>query len=491
MGMTVFDKVWEAHELAREGGRSLLYIDRHYVHEVTSPQAFEDLRARGLRVRRPELTVAVMDHNVPTGDRSLPVSDRLSLEQMRLLRRNSREHGIVLLDYYSPLQGIVHVVGPELGLTLPGMTVACGDSHTATHGALGALAFGIGTSEAAHVLATQALWVKRPRTMEIVFEGSPPGGVVAKDMVLGLIRAIGVGGAIGHAVEFRGGVVSELNVEERMTLANMSVEAGARTATMSPDDKVFEYLRGRPFAPPEEELEDLVGAWRGLATDPGASFDRSLAFDVSKLEPMVTWGTNPSMAVGIGERIPSPSEVRDEGLRRAYERALAYMGLSPGASLEGLRVDRVFIGSCTNARITDLIDAARAVAGRKVDPRVRAMVVPGSQGVKRLAERTGLHRIFVEAGFEWRNSGCSLCIGMNEDRLSPGERCASTSNRNFENRQGPGGRTHLVSPLTAAAAAVEGAFVDVRKYDLAPVDEVLNLDELEAAGYGWAARRWF
>jgi 3-isopropylmalate/(R)-2-methylmalate dehydratase large subunit len=466
MGSTVFSKIWEAHEIARDQvGQSLLYIDRHITHEVTSPLAFEALRKTNRSVRRPELTFAVMDHNVPTSDRSLPVKDELSATQMALLKENAQRFGITLFDYYSAEQGIVHVIGPELGITLPGVTLVCGDSHTATHGAFGSLALGIGTSEAEHVFATQTLWVKKPKEMEISITGSLQKGVTAKDVILWIIRNIGVGGAIGHAVEFSGETVRSFSVEQRMTLTNMSIEGGARTAIISPDEKVFEYLRGRAYAPKGEDWEEALKYWRTLKTDGDAKFDARYTFDVSSLEPQVTWGTNPAMCVGVTERVPSPSDARTQSERLAIERALKYMALTPGMKITDIKVDRVFIGSCTNAKLSDLIEAAKIVKGRKVAKGVRAMVVPGSQSLKRRAEALGLHKIFIEAGFEWRNSGCSLCLGMNEDRLLPGERCASTSNRNFENRQGPGGRTHLVSPPMAAAAAIYGHFVDVRELE--------------------------
>lgn len=473
MGKTIFEKIWDAHALAeREDGQTLLYIDRHYTHEVTSPIAFENLRIAKRRVRRPDLTFAIMDHNVPTGSRPGPVADELSAAQMLTLARNARDFGLTLFDLYSPFQGIVHVVMPELGLTIPGVTIACGDSHTCTHGAFGALALGIGTSEGEHVFATQTLWVKKPKQMEIVLEGRLQRCVMAKDVILYIIRMVGTGGAIGHAVEYTGELVRDLSIEERMTLCNMAVEAGARTAIISPDEKVYDYLKGAPYAPAGEEWDEAVRYWESLRTDPSAKFEKRHTFDVSRLEPQVTWGTNPAMTVGVTETVPSPEDFEDKTQRLAVERALQYMGLRPGMKITDINVDVVFIGSCTNARLSDLIEAARVVKGKKVASGVRAMVVPGSQLVKRRAERMGLHKIFMEAGFEWRNSGCSMCIAMNEDRLKPGERCASTSNRNFENRQGPGGRTHLVSPLMAAAAAIEGHFVDVRDLDLFDIEEL-------------------
>ena len=473
MGRTVFEKIWDAHALAERGdGQTLLYVDRHLTHEVTSPVAFEGLRAAGRRVRRPDLTFAVMDHNVPTGDRALPVVDELSANQMRALARNAGEFGFMLFDYFSPYQGIVHIIGPELGLTLPGVTLVCGDSHTATHGAFGTLAFGIGTSEVEHVFATQTLWVKKPKKMEIRLEGSLPDKVSAKDIILWIIRNMGTGGAIGHVVEYRGEAVKAMSVEERMTLCNMAIEGGARTAIIEPDEKIYDYLRNAPLAPHGEEWEQAVRDWEKLKTDPGASYDKSLNFNISSLEPQVTWGTNPAMTIGITENIPSPDDFDDNNTKKMVSRALEYMGLQPGVPITEVRVDKVFIGSCTNARLSDLIDVARVVRGKRVAKGVHAMIVPGSQLVKRRAERMGLHRVFIEAGFEWRNSGCSMCIAMNEDKLKPGERCASTSNRNFENRQGPGGRTHLVSPMMAAAAALEGRFVDVRELDVLSYEEL-------------------
>jgi len=473
MGSTVFSKIWNKHLLAeRENGESLLYIDRHITHEVTSPLAFEALRASHRSVRRPDLTFAVMDHNVPTGDRSLPVTDGMSQLQMSALAANAKEFGILCFDYSSENQGISHVVGPELGLTLPGITLVCGDSHTSTHGALGALALGIGTSEGEHVFATQTLWVKRLKEMEIAIEGEFSRGVCPKDAIMWVIRTIGTGGAIGHVVQFGGGAVSEMNLEQRMTIANMIIEGGARTAIIEPDTRVFEYIRGTDFAPAGRDWDEAMAYWKSLTTDGDARFDASHSFDVSDLEPQVSWGVNPAMTVGVSERVPSPDVIRDRAGRAAAERALKYMGLKGGEKVTEIPIDRVFIGSCTNARLSDLIDSARVVNGRRVAPGVCAMVVPGSQRVKRAAERLGLDRVFLAAGFEWRNSGCSLCIGMNEDKLSPGERCASTSNRNFENRQGPGGRTHLVSPFTAAASAIEGRIADVREIEIASPEEL-------------------
>lgn len=466
-GKTIADKIWENHAIVKgEDGRHLLYIDRHLTHEVTSPVAFEGLRIRGLRVRRPDLTIAFMDHDVPTGEKTLPIHDELSAAQMNELVKNAKESGIFLFDYYSPYQGIAHVVGPELGITLPGITIACGDSHTSTHGAMGALVFGIGTSQVEQVFATQTLWLKKPMNMEVRFEGNLPYGVTAKDVILAMIGRIGTGGGIGHIIEYRGNAVEDMSIEERMTICNMATEAGARTAIVAPDEKTFEYVREKPFAPPEELWDEAVSHWKTLSTDPSAKYDKTFSMDISKLEPQVTWGTNPAMVTGVSETIPHPEDFKEPSERKAVERALKYMGLTPGMKVTDINIDRVFIGSCTNGRLSDLIAAARVVKGKKVNPHMRAMVVPGSQLVKRSAERLGLHRIFIEAGFEWRNSGCSMCIGMNEDRLSPGERAASTSNRNFENRQGPRGRTHLVSPIMAAAAAIAGHFVDVREWEL-------------------------
>ncbi len=461
---TLFEKIWDAHVVHQDpGGPALLYVDLHLVHEVTSPQAFEGLRLAGRRVRRPDLTLATVDHNVPTGDRRLAIADEISARQVAALVGNARAAGIELFDLESPGQGIVHVIGPELGATRPGMIIVCGDSHTSTHGAFGALAFGIGTSEVEHVLATQCIVQGRPRTMEARFTGRPGPGITAKDLVLALIRRIGTAGATGHVLEYTGEAVEGLSMEGRMTVCNMSIEAGARAGMIAPDETTFAYLAGRPRAPQGEAWDRALAAWRELRTDPDATYDRTVVIDASSLGPQVTWGTSPGMTVSITERIPDPADAPTPGEREAYRRALDYMDLRPGTPLEGLKVDRVFLGSCTNARIEDLREAARVAEGRRVASWVRAMVVPGSQRVKEQAEREGLHQVFTEAGFEWRNAGCSMCLGMNEDILSPGERCASTSNRNFEGRQGRGGRTHLMSPAMAAAAAVEGRLVDVRE----------------------------
>jgi 3-isopropylmalate/(R)-2-methylmalate dehydratase large subunit len=465
MPRTLFEKVWDAHVVSQvPGGPALLYVDLHLVHEVTSPQAFEGLRLHRRRVRRPELTVATVDHNVPTGDRRLPIADQISARQIEALVRNAREFGIELFDLDSAEQGIVHVIGPELGLTRPGMIIVCGDSHTSTHGAFGALAFGIGTSEVEHVLATQCVVQSRPRTMEVHFDGLPELGVSAKDLILAVVRQIGTAGATGHVIEYTGEAIRALSMEARMTVCNMSIEAGGRAGMIAPDDTTFAYLAGRPRAPAGIEGERAVASWRSLRSDPGAQYDQRIVIDASSLEPQVTWGTSPGMTVDITGRVPHPDTADTEAERQSYRRALEYMDLTPGTPLEGLRIDRVFLGSCTNARLEDLREAAEVVRGHRVARGVRAMVVPGSQNVKAAAEREGLDQIFTAAGFEWRNPGCSMCLGMNEDVLGPGERCASTSNRNFEGRQGRGGRTHLMSPAMAAAAAIAGHLVDVREF---------------------------
>jgi 3-isopropylmalate/(R)-2-methylmalate dehydratase large subunit len=465
VAQTLFEKVWDSHVVSQlPAGPALLYVDLHLVHEVTSPQAFEGLRLSGRRVRRPELTVATVDHNVSTGDRSLPIADELSARQVRSLVDNAREFGVQLFDLDSPDQGIVHVIGPELGLTQPGRTIVCGDSHTSTHGAFGALAFGIGTSEVEHVLATQCVVQSRPRTMEVHFTGLIQPGVSAKDLILALIRRIGIAGAAGHVIEYTGPAIRALSMEGRMTVCNMSIEAGARAGMIAPDETTASYLRGRRHTPEGAAWERAVESWSLLRTDPGASYDRRVEMDAGAVQPQVTWGTSPGMTADITERVPDPDQAPSEADRRSYQRALEYMELRPGTPLEGLKVDRVFLGSCTNARIEDLREAAQIARGRKVASGVRAMVVPGSRQVKAAAEREGLDRLFTEAGFEWRNPGCSMCLGMNEDVLGPGQRCASTSNRNFEGRQGRGGRTHLMSPAMAAAAAIAGCLVDVRRY---------------------------
>jgi 3-isopropylmalate/(R)-2-methylmalate dehydratase large subunit len=467
-GRSLFEKVWDRHVVRDEPGEPvLLYVDLHLVHEVTSPQAFEGLRLAGRAVRRPELTVATMDHNVPTLPG--PVTDPMAKAQLDALRTNCEEFGIVLHGTGSGREGIVHVIGPELGLTQPGKTIVCGDSHTSTHGAFGALAFGIGTSEVEHVLATQTLNQQRPKTMLLEFAGSLPSGLTAKDMILGAIGQVGVDGGVGYVVEYAGDAVRSLSMEQRMTICNMTIEWGARAGMIAPDDITFAYLEGRPSAPQGDAWERAVADWSSLRSDPDAVYDTHVVVDVAELVPQVTWGTNPGMVVPVTGTVPDPSTFTDPDDRIAGERALEYMGLRPGQAIEEILVDRVFIGSCTNSRIEDLRAAAAIVRGRSVDERVTALVVPGSAQVRRQAEEEGLDRLFLEAGFEWRLAGCSMCLGMNPDVLGPGERCASTSNRNFEGRQGRGGRTHLVSPQMAAAAALHGHFVDVRSLPTEPV----------------------
>ena len=463
MPQTLFDKIWDSHVVAQASGSpAVLYIDLHLVHEVTSPQAFTGLRERGLKVRRPDRTIATVDHSIPTTDRSLPILDAQAAAQIAMLSANCAEFGVPLFDVASGRQGVVHVIGPEQGLTQPGMTVVCGDSHTATHGAFGALAFGIGTSEVEHVLASQCLLQSRPKTYEVRVEGALKPGVGAKDIILALIAKIGVGGGTGHVFEYTGAAIRGLSMEERMTVCNMSIEGGARAGLIAPDDTTFEYLAGRPAAPQGAAWDAAVAAWRQLPSDPGAIYDHTVTLDADTLEPMITYGTNPGMGMPITGRIPDPAGVTDAAQRRSLEKALAYMGLNPGAPLLGHPVDVVFIGSCTNGRLTDLRQAASVLAGRHVNPGTRVLVVPGSQKVKDEAEAEGLDTVFKEAGCEWREPGCSMCIAMNGDQLAPGQYAVSTSNRNFEGRQGPGGRTFLASPLTAAASAVAGAVADVR-----------------------------
>jgi 3-isopropylmalate/(R)-2-methylmalate dehydratase large subunit len=463
--MTLFEKVWNEHVVHQGPGQpALLYIDLHLVHEVTSPQAFEGLRNAGRKVRAPQRTFATQDHNVPTTGRHLPIADPDSARQVEALRTNCAEFGVRLFDLGDREQGIVHVIGPELGLTHPGMTIVCGDSHTATHGAFGALAFGIGTSEVEHVLATQCLWQERPRTMEIRVDGKLGLGVTAKDIILAIIGRIGTDGGTGYVIEYRGEAIAALSMEERMTVCNMSIEAGARAGMIAPDQSTIDYLRGRPFVPEGQEFDRAAARWLTFHTDEGAGFDASVVLDAAAIAPQVTWGTNPGMVTEITAKVPDPGSFDDPAQSRAAERALEYMGLKAGTPITDIKVDRVFIGSCTNSRLLDLQAAAQIVKGRKVASHVHAMVVPGSQQVKAEAESIGLDRIFEEAGFEWRESGCSMCLGMNPDILQPQERCASTSNRNFEGRQGKGGRTHLVSPQMAAAAAIAGHFVDVRRW---------------------------
>ena len=460
---TLFEKVWNAH-VAHEatGEPSLLYIDLHLVHEVTSPQAFDSLRLAGRGVRRPDLTLATIDHGVPTTNRNLGIRDPMSKKQIDTLIRNCAEFGITLYGLDDPRQGIVHIIGPEQGLTQPGMTIVCGDSHTATHGAFGALAFGIGTSEVEHVLATQTLPQIKPKAMAVTVEGDLPIGVTAKDIILAIIARIGVAGGTGHVIEYRGSTIRSLSMAGRMTICNMSIEGGARAGMVAPDDTTFTYLEGRPHAP--RAWQKALDYWHTLPSDAGATFDTEVDLDAASLEPHVSWGTNPAQTAPVSSRIPDPDDFADPLDREGCERALRYMDLSPGTPITGIRLDRVFLGSCTNARIEDLRAAAGVVEGRKVDRHVQAMVVPGSGLVKNQAEEEGLDRVFKGAGFEWRDAGCSMCLGMNDDILAPGERCASTSNRNFEGRQGRGGRTHLVSPEMAAAAAIAGHFVDVRTW---------------------------
>jgi 3-isopropylmalate/(R)-2-methylmalate dehydratase large subunit len=465
MPRTIIEKIWDAHVVKESpGAPALLYIDLHLVHEVTSPQAFEGLRRRGLRVRRPDRTLATADHNVPTVAPRVPIPDPVSAQQVSQLEANCREFGVPCYSLDSERQGIVHVIGPELGLTQPGMTIVCGDSHTATHGALGALAFGIGTSEVETVLATQCLLQRKPMTYEVRVEGRLRPGVSAKDIILALIAKIGTGGGTGCVFEYTGSAIRALSMEERLTVCNMSIEAGARAGLVAPDEETFQYLAGRPFAPKGAAWDAALERWRQLPSDEGARYDRSVTLDASALEPMITFGTSPGMGIPVTAPVPTPSEAPDARRRNALEKALAYMALEPGKPLLGHPVDVVFLGSCTNGRLTDLRAAAQILKGRKVHPRVRMLVAPGSMQVKREAEAEGLHEIFLAAGAEWRLPGCSMCIAMNGDQLSPGQYCVSTSNRNFEGRQGKGGRTFLASPLTAAASAVAGAVADPRMY---------------------------
>jgi 3-isopropylmalate/(R)-2-methylmalate dehydratase large subunit len=460
---TLFRKIWDAHVVAQEpDSPAVLYVDLHLVHEVTSPQAFSGLRARGLNVRRPDKTLATVDHGIPTHDRSLPIADEMAARQIKQLEDNCRGFGITLHGLHSPHQGIVHVIGPELGFTRPGLTIVCGDSHTSTHGAFGALAFGIGTSEVEHVLATQCLLQHRPRTFEVRVEGRLGHGVSAKDIILAVIARIGVGGGTGHVFEYTGAAIRALGMEQRMTICNMSIEGGARAGMVAPDDTTIEYIAGREFAPKGSAWDEAVRGWKQLPTDAGAAYDKVVTLDASALEPMITYGTNPGMGMPVTARVPDPDAVPDLGQKAALDKALRYMDLAPGAPLLGHAVDVVFIGSCANSRISDLRLAAGLLKGRRVAPGVRVLVVPGSQHVKRQAEAEGLDRLFKEAGAEWREAGCSMCIAMNGDQLEPGQYAVSTSNRNFEGRQGKGGRTFLASPLTAAASALTGKITDVR-----------------------------
>jgi 3-isopropylmalate/(R)-2-methylmalate dehydratase large subunit len=462
---TMFEKIWDAHVVHEEPGQpAVIYIDLHLVHEVTSPQAFEGLRLAGRKVRRPDLAIATVDHNTPTWDLSLPVTDEISRKQLDALEKNVAEFGIPFYDRFSQYQGIVHIIGPDLGYTLPGKTVVCGDSHTSTHGALGCFALGIGTSEVEHVLATQTLRQFKPRTMEIRVNGQLPFGVTAKDVILGIIGQIGINGGVGHVIEYTGEAIRSLSMDGRMTVCNMSIEAGARAGMIAPDETTFKYVKTRRFAPQGEAFDAAVEEWRKLPTDPGAKYDKTVEIEAHTLEPFVTWGTNPGMVTSIAGKVPDPASMSEPTEREAAERALKYMALEPGTPIQEIKIDRVFLGACTNARIEDLRAAAEVVKGRKVHPEVYAMVVPGSALVKKQAEEEGLDRIFKDAGLDWRVAGCSMCLGMNPDILQPGQRCASTSNRNFEGRQGKGGRTHLVSPPMAAAAAIAGHFVDIREW---------------------------
>ena len=464
--LTLFEKIWKKHVVHEEDGKpSLLYIDLHLVHEVTSPQAFEGLRQAGRKVRRKDKTFATMDHNVPTVDR-YNIKDPISLQQIETLSSNCKEFDIELFDLNSPYQGIVHVIGPEQGLTRPGQTIVCGDSHTSTHGAFGALAFGIGTSEVEHVLSTQCLWQNKPKTFEVRVDGKRQSGVTAKDIILSIIGEIGTAGATGYVIEYTGQAISSLSMEQRMTICNMSIEGGARAGMISPDQTTIDYLKERPRIKNLENLELLIDEWKNLASDKGSEFDKKIILNADDMAPQVSWGTSPGMVSGIDSKVPDPKDIEDSVKRKSTEDALNYMGLKPNTNIEDIKIDTVFIGSCTNGRLEDLIAASKVIQGNKVPSNINAIVVPGSQIVKIKAEKLGLDKIFKDAGFDWRESGCSMCLAMNPDKLSPGERCASTSNRNFEGRQGKGGRTHLVSPVMAAAAAINGRFTDIRSLDL-------------------------
>lgn len=469
---TLYEKIWDNHVVYEEPGKpSLIYIDRHLIHEGTSPQAFAGLRAEGRRVRRPDLTFAVMDHSVPTTDRTLPIIDMDAKAQFDALAKNCAETGVRLFDMNSKHQGIVHIIGPELGITQPGQTIVCGDSHTSTHGAFGTLAFGIGTSEVEHVLATQCLVQSKSKTLHIVINGKRPKGVTAKDIILAIIGKIGIGGGTGHVAEYGGEAIRDLSMDGRMTVCNMTIEGGARAGMVAPDETTFAYLEGRPFVPRGKDFEEAVAVWKQLKSDHGAKFDMTVELYAEKIAPQVTWGTNPGMVTAVTERIPDPGSFENPDDQKATERALHYMGLKAGTPIVDIPVDRVFIGSCTNSRLDDLRAAAQLVAGKQVAKNIKqALVVPGSRGIKAAAEKEGLDKIFSQAGFEWRDAGCSMCIGMNADVLPPHERSASTSNRNFEGRQGRDSRTHLVSPVMAAAAAIAGHFVDVREFDVAQVE---------------------
>tara|TARA_B100001094_G_scaffold215546_1_gene209623 strand:+ start:3238 stop:4653 length:1416 start_codon:yes stop_codon:yes gene_type:complete len=465
-GKTLFDKIWENHHIKSiDEDTNLLFIDLHLVHEVTSPQAFDSLRINNRDVKYPELTLATVDHGIPTSNRALGIKDPLSKKQIEALENNCKEFGVTLFGVNDSRQGIVHVIGPEQGITQPGMTIVCGDSHTATHGAFGSLAFGIGTSEVEHVLATQTLAMSKPKTMKVEVVGELQSGITPKDLILGIIKKIGTGGGAGHVIEYSGEAITRMSMENRMTICNMSIEGGARAGMIAPDKTTFEYLKNKNYAPKGDLWEEAVSAWSELYSDKDALFDKTIEINVTDLEPSISWGTNPSQIISINDEIPNSSDYLNEADREAAERALEYMDLLPGQKLSELKLDRVFIGSCTNGRIEDLRNAAAVVKGNKVSKNIEAMVVPGSTLVKKQAEEEGLDQIFKDAGFDWREAGCSMCLGMNPDILAPGERCASTSNRNYEGRQGVGGRTHLVSPEMAAAAAIHGHFVDIRKLD--------------------------
>jgi 3-isopropylmalate/(R)-2-methylmalate dehydratase large subunit len=463
MGKTLFEKIWDKHLVASiDSDTNLVFIDLHLVHEVTSPQAFDSLRISNRKVKHPELTLATVDHGVPTSNRSLGIKDPLSKKQIDALENNCNEFGVTLFGVNDPRQGIVHVIGPEQGITQPGMTIVCGDSHTATHGAFGALAFGIGTSEVEHVLATQTLAMEKPKTMKVEVKGTLPKGVGPKDVILGIIRKIGTGGGAGHVIEYVGDFIKDLSMENRMTICNMSIEGGARAGMIAPDEVTFEYLKNKNYAPKGADWDDAIDEWSELFTEEDAVYDKEIVIDASELEPSISWGTNPSQVIFINDSIPHPDDFTNNSDKEAAKRALEYMDLTPGQKIKDIKLDRIFIGSCTNGRIEDLRDAAAIVKGKKINDGLEAMVVPGSTLVKKQAEEEGLDKIFIDAGFDWREAGCSMCLGMNPDILQPGERCASTSNRNYEGRQGAGGRTHLVSPKMAAAAAIEGTFVDIR-----------------------------
>ena len=463
MGKTLFEKIWDRHLVASiDESTNLVFIDLHLVHEVTSPQAFDSLRLAGRKVKHPEMTLATVDHGVPTSNRTLGIKDPLSKIQIEALENNCEEFGVTLFGINDPRQGIVHVIGPEQGITQPGMTIVCGDSHTATHGAFGALAFGIGTSEVEHVLATQTLAMEKPKTMKVEVVGDVSEGVGPKDIILGIIRKIGTGGGAGHVIEYAGDVVKNMSMENRMTICNMSIEGGARAGMIAPDEVTFNYLKEKNYAPKGSDWEDAIAEWGNLYSDEDAVFDKIVTINADELEPSISWGTNPSQVIFVNDTIPHPNDFDEESEKEAASRALEYMDLKPGEKISEIQLDRVFIGSCTNGRIEDLREAAEVVKGKKVSEKIGAMIVPGSTLVKKQAEEEGLDKVFIEAGFDWREAGCSMCLGMNPDILSPGERCASTSNRNYEGRQGAGGRTHLVSPKMAAAAALHGKFVDIR-----------------------------